>query len=74
MSNKDIIKVKWTEKGRVSYWGDRGADPLPTMMGEGSVEVGRWTEVKLPTSKVVCLEVPKSATQSVIAGGVWKYI
>jgi hypothetical protein len=29
------------------------ADPLSTMMDEGSVEVGGWTEVKLPTSEVV---------------------
>jgi hypothetical protein len=30
------------------------ADPLSTMMDEGLVEVGGWTEVKLPTSEVVC--------------------
>jgi hypothetical protein len=41
------------------------ADPLPTMMDEGSVEVGGRTEVKLPASDVVWLEALESATQSV---------
>ena len=45
-------------------------------MDEGSVGRGGRTEVKLPTLKVVWLEAPKSATQSVTAGGtivmVWK--
>ena len=46
------------------------ADPLPTTMDEGSVEVVGRTEVKLPASEVVWLEAPESATQSVTAGGV----
>jgi hypothetical protein len=46
------------------------ADPLPTMLYEGSVEVGGRTEVKLPASEVVWLEVPESATQLVTAKGV----
>jgi hypothetical protein len=46
------------------------ADPLPKTMDEGSVEVVGRTEVKLPTSEVVWLEAPESATQSVTAGGV----
>jgi hypothetical protein len=46
------------------------ADPLPTTMDEGSVEVGGRIEVKLPTSEVVWLKVPESATQSVTARGV----
>jgi hypothetical protein len=45
-------------------------------MDEGSVGRGGQTEVKLPTLEVVWLEVPESATQSVIVGGniimVWK--
>jgi hypothetical protein len=41
------------------------ADPLPTMMDEGSVEVGGRTEVKLPASDVVWLEALESVTQSV---------
>jgi hypothetical protein len=60
MSNKDIIKVKWT--GR--------ADPLRTMMYEESVKVGGRIEVKLPASDVVWLEAPESVTQSVTTGGV----
>jgi hypothetical protein len=44
------------------------ADMLPTMMDEGSVEVGGRTEVKLSASKVVCLEKSESATQLVTAG------
>jgi hypothetical protein len=48
----------------------RRADPLPTMMNEGSVEVGGRTEFKLPASKVVWLEASESATQSVTAMGV----
>jgi hypothetical protein len=40
------------------------------MMDEGSVEVGEQSEVKLPASEVVWLEVPESATQSVTTGGV----
>jgi hypothetical protein len=47
----------------------RRADPLPTMMDEGSVKVGGRTEVKLLASEVVWLETPESATQSVTAGG-----
>jgi hypothetical protein len=39
-------------------------------MDEGSVEVGGRIEVKLPTSEVVWLKVPESATQSVTARGV----
>jgi hypothetical protein len=39
-------------------------DPLATMMDEGSVKVGGRTEVKLPSSDVVWLEVLESATQS----------
>jgi hypothetical protein len=46
------------------------ADPLPTTMDEGSVEVGGRTEVKLLASKVVWLEAPESTTQSVTARGV----
>jgi hypothetical protein len=46
------------------------ADPLPIMMDEGSIEVGGRTEVKLPASKMVWLEVPESVTQLVTAGGV----
>jgi hypothetical protein len=46
------------------------ADPLPTTMDEGSVEVGGRTEDKLPASEVVWLEMPESATQLVTAGGV----
>jgi hypothetical protein len=46
------------------------ADPLPTTMDEGSIKVGGQTEVKLPVSEVVWLEVSESATQSVTAGGV----
>jgi hypothetical protein len=46
------------------------ADPLPTMMDEGSVEVGGRTRVKLPTSEVVWLEASESTTQSVTTGGV----
>jgi hypothetical protein len=46
------------------------ADPLPTTMDEGSVEVVGRTEVKLPASEVVWLEASESATQSVTAGGV----
>jgi hypothetical protein len=48
----------------------RRADPLPTTMDEGSVEVCGRTKVKLPASEVVWLETPESATQSVTAGGV----
>jgi hypothetical protein len=43
---------------------------LSTMMDEGLVEVGGYTEVKLPTYEVVWLEVPESTIQSVIAWGV----
>jgi hypothetical protein len=39
-------------------------------MDEGSIEVGGWTEIKFPASKVVWLEAPESVTQSVAAGGV----
>jgi hypothetical protein len=46
------------------------ADPLPTTMHEGSVEVGGRTEDKLPASEVVWLETSESATQSVTVGGV----
>jgi hypothetical protein len=46
------------------------ADPLPTTMDEGSVEVGGQTEDKLSASEVVWLEAPESVTQSVTAGGV----
>jgi hypothetical protein len=46
------------------------ADPLPTMMEEGSVEVGGRIEDKLPASEVVWLEAPEYTTQSVTAGGV----
>jgi hypothetical protein len=46
------------------------ADPLPTTMDEGSVELGWRTDDKLPASEVVWLEAPESATQSVTAGGV----
>jgi hypothetical protein len=38
------------------------ADPLPTIMDEGSVEVGGQTEVKLRTSEVVWLEALEFAT------------
>jgi hypothetical protein len=48
----------------------RRADPLPTTMDEGSVDVGRRTEVKLPASEVVWLEAPESTTQSVTTRGV----
>jgi hypothetical protein len=48
----------------------RRADLLPTMMDEGSVEVGGQTEVKLPAFEVVWLEAPESTAQSVTAGGV----
>jgi hypothetical protein len=40
------------------------------MMDEGSVELGGQTEVNLLASKVVWLEAPESAIQSVIVGGV----
>jgi hypothetical protein len=40
------------------------------MLYEGSVEVGGRTEVKLPASEVVWLDVPESATQLVTAKGV----
>jgi hypothetical protein len=46
------------------------ANLLPTMMNEGSVEVGGRTEVKLPASEVLWLEAPESTTQSVTTGGV----
>jgi hypothetical protein len=46
------------------------ADPLPTTMDEGLVEVVGRIEVKLPASEVVWLEAPESATQSVTAGRV----
>jgi hypothetical protein len=46
------------------------ANPLPTTMDEGLVEVGGRTEVKLPASEMVWLEVPKSVTQLVAVGGV----
>jgi hypothetical protein len=46
------------------------ADPLPTTMDEGLVEVGGRTEVKLPASEVVWLKAPESAIQSVTTGGV----
>jgi hypothetical protein len=46
------------------------ADPLPTTMDEGSVEVGGRTEDKLLASEVVWMEMPESVTQSVTAGGV----
>jgi hypothetical protein len=46
------------------------ADPLPTMMDEGSVEVGGRTEVKLPASEVMWLEVLESTMQSMTAGGI----
>jgi hypothetical protein len=46
------------------------ADPLPTTMDEGSVEVGGRTGVKLSAFKVVWLEASESATQLVIDGGV----
>jgi hypothetical protein len=39
-------------------------------MDEGSIEVGRRTEVKLSASEVVWLEAPESTTQSVTLGGV----
>jgi hypothetical protein len=39
-------------------------------MDEGSIKVGGQTEVKLPVSEVVWLEVSESATQSVTAEGV----
>ena len=45
-------------------------------MDEGSVGRGGQTKVKLPPLKVVWLEAPESATQSVTVGGtifmVWK--
>jgi hypothetical protein len=46
------------------------ADPLPTMMDEGSVEVGGRTNVKLPASEVVWMEALEFTTQSVTVGGV----
>jgi hypothetical protein len=48
----------------------RRADPLPTMMDEGSVEVGGRIEVKLLASKVMWLEALESVTQSITIGGV----
>jgi hypothetical protein len=46
------------------------ADPLPTVMDEGSIKVGGQTEVKLPASEVVWMEAPESVTQSVTVEGV----
>jgi hypothetical protein len=46
------------------------ADPLLTMMNEGSIELGERIEVKLLASEVVWLVALESATQSVTAGGV----
>jgi hypothetical protein len=43
----------------------RRDDPLPTMMDEGSVEVGGRTEVKLLTFEVGWFQAPESAMQSV---------
>jgi hypothetical protein len=38
------------------------ADLIPTMMDEGSVDVGRQIDVKLPASEVVWLETLEYAT------------
>jgi hypothetical protein len=38
------------------------ADMLPKMIDGGLVELGGWTIVKLPASKVVWFEAPESAT------------
>jgi hypothetical protein len=46
------------------------ADPLPTTMDEGSVEVGGQTGVKLSASEVVWLKALESTTQLVTTGGV----
>jgi hypothetical protein len=46
------------------------ADPLPTMMDEGSIMVGGRTDVKLTASVVVWLEAPEFVTQSVTTRGV----
>jgi hypothetical protein len=46
------------------------ADPLPTMMDEGSIMVGGRTDVKLTASEVVWLEAPDFVTQLVTTGGV----
>jgi hypothetical protein len=43
------------------------ADPLPTMMDEGSIELGGQTEVKLPASNVVWLAALEFGTQLVTA-------
>jgi hypothetical protein len=43
---------------------------LPTMMDEGSVEVGGRTKFKLLASDVVWLEALESVTQSVTTRGV----
>jgi hypothetical protein len=40
------------------------------MMDEGLVEVGGRTEVKLPASEVMWLEVLESTMQSMTAGGI----
>jgi hypothetical protein len=48
----------------------RRADPLPTMMDEGSVEGDGRTQVKLLAYEVLWLEVSRSVTQSVTTGGV----
>jgi hypothetical protein len=75
-TNNDIIKVKRTEKNILPTEVTKIDDPLPTTMGEGSVGRNDRTEVKLPALEVVLLEAPKSATQSVTAGGtiivLWK--
>jgi hypothetical protein len=46
------------------------ATPLPTMIDEGSVELGGRTIVKLPAFEVVWLEASESMTYSVTVGGV----
>jgi hypothetical protein len=48
----------------------RRADMLPTMMDEGSIELGGWTEVKLLASEVAWLAVSESTTQLATVGGV----
>jgi hypothetical protein len=69
-SNRDIIKIKQIGRAKSPTEVTGRADPLSTMMDEGSVELGGQTEVNLLASKVVWLEAPESAIQSVIVGGV----
>jgi hypothetical protein len=63
--NKDVIKVKRTEKVVLPTEVTGTDDPLPTTTDKGSMGRGGQTEVKLTALEVMWLEAPESMTQSV---------